>query len=243
MFFFEIAFVFMFCCIAGWINEVIFRSIKNKRLINPGFMHGCSLPIYGCGGVIMYLISNADLSWIENHALRMIILFGVAILIMTALELFTGLFFLKVYHVMLWDYSKQWGNYKGIICPLFSIIWGIFCAIFYYLIYPWLHQLAQYASNHLVFTFFIGVYLGIFLIDMVVSLDLMVKIKNYAKRIKENVHLISLKRQSQEFFNKYKKTKLFTGIFKINNMVKKYIFEKMSISKKDISNKNNKKDE
>lgn len=243
MIFFEIAFVFMFCCIAGWLNEVIFRSIKNKKLINPGFMHGCSLPIYGCGGVIMYCMSNADLSYIENSVLRMLILFGAAIVIMTLLELCTGLFFLKVYHVMLWDYSKQWGNYKGVICPLFSFIWGIFCAAFYYLIYPWLHPLAVYASNHLVFVFLIGMYVGIFLVDMIVSLDFMTKIKQYAKRIKENVQLTALKKQSQEFFNKYKKTRLWMGIFKINNMVKKYIFEKTNFSRKDTTHKNDKKDE
>lgn len=232
--FFEIVFVFMFCCIAGWINEVIFRSVKNKKLINPGFMHGCSLPIYGCGGVIMYLISNAEITFVDNQIVKMVIILFFAIIIMTLLELFTGLFFVNVYHVMLWDYSNEWGNYKGIICPLFSIIWGLFCAIFYYLINPWLKQLAVFASTNNIMIFVLGFYIGVFIVDMISSLNLMSKIKNYAKQIKENVHLMRLKIKSSEIF---KKSIIIKSLFKINSAVKKYLKDK-----NDSQDKNNQKE-
>lgn len=232
--FFEIVFVFMFCCIAGWINEVIFRSVKNKKLINPGFMHGCSLPIYGCGGVIMYLISNAEITFVDNQIVKMVIILFFAIIIMTLLELFTGLFFVNVYHVMLWDYSNEWGNYKGIICPLFSIIWGLFCAIFYYLINPWLKQLAVFASTNNIMIFVLGFYIGVFIVDMISSLNLMSKIKNYAKQIKENVHLMRLKIKSSEVF---KKSIIIKSLFKINSAVKKYLKDK-----NDSQDKNNQKE-
>lgn len=231
--FFEIMFVFIFCCVAGWINEVVFRSIKNKKLINPGFMHGCSLPIYGCGGVVMYFFSNYAFSHMMNIQLKMILMFTVAIIFMTLLELFTGLFFIKVYHIKLWDYSNEWGNYKGVICPLFSLIWGAFCVVFYYLINPWLSKLAIFASHNVLFIFFMGMYVGLFLCDMVDSLNLLSKVKEYAKHIKENIQLIGLKKQVHEFFQKHKKIKSFSSVFKINGLIKKYISEK---NKSDISN-------
>lgn len=221
--FFEIVFVFMFCCVAGWINEVIFRSIRNHRLINPGFMHGCSLPIYGCGGLIMYCICQVDVSWVESPIFKLMGIFVASAVIMTILELITGLFFLKAYHIMLWDYSKEWGNYKGIICPLFSLVWGLFSIGFYYGIYPWLAPLAMYVASQPIGLFFIGMYVGIFLVDMIVSLDVMRKIKAYAIRIHERIVLMNFKQQAQVFIEKVKKENIFSPIVKINAHMKRYL--------------------
>lgn len=42
--------------------------------------------------------------------------------IVTFLELFVG-YALISNGVRMWDYSGQWLNYKGLICPLFSLFW------------------------------------------------------------------------------------------------------------------------
>ena len=39
----------------------------------------------------------------------------------TAVELLTGLLVNRDYHV--WDYRSVPGNYKGQICPLFTLLW------------------------------------------------------------------------------------------------------------------------
>ena len=39
----------------------------------------------------------------------------------TLIELVTGIFVNKDHHV--WDYRDQPGNYRGQICPLFSLVW------------------------------------------------------------------------------------------------------------------------
>ena len=41
--------------------------------------------------------------------------------IITAVELLTGLLVNRDYHV--WDYRSVPGNYKGQICPLFTLLW------------------------------------------------------------------------------------------------------------------------
>lgn len=39
----------------------------------------------------------------------------------TLVEYIAGLISIKLLHVKLWDYSKQWGNIQGIICPKFTL--------------------------------------------------------------------------------------------------------------------------
>ena len=38
---------FSFYAFAGWIMETLYRSIQQRRVVNPGFLSGPFLPIYG----------------------------------------------------------------------------------------------------------------------------------------------------------------------------------------------------
>ena len=57
-----IFFSFFFFSISEWIIEVAYRSAKNNHLVNPGFLKGPYLPIYGFGGLLRYLLHMARLS-------------------------------------------------------------------------------------------------------------------------------------------------------------------------------------
>ena len=46
---------FLFFSLLGWIIEALYRSAIDRRLINPGFLAGPYLPIYGFGGLIFGL--------------------------------------------------------------------------------------------------------------------------------------------------------------------------------------------
>ena len=72
------------------------------------------------GGIAFILIGlvNEVLDWDFPLILQMII----GGLIVTLLELITGIA-LSNFGIQMWDYSGQWLNYKGVICPLFSFIW------------------------------------------------------------------------------------------------------------------------
>ena len=126
-----ILFLFFLGSIIGWLLEFFFNRFNKKsnpegRFINPGFLSGPYLPIYGFGVVTLYTIGHL-LKGIafSNPFLEIGVLFIVSSLLMTLLELLGGLFFIHVMHIKLWDYSDVPFNYKGIICLKFSILWGV----------------------------------------------------------------------------------------------------------------------
>ena len=117
--FLSLCFLFFVGSCLGWCIEVVFRRfVSAKKWINPGFLTGPYLPIYGFGLVGLYAICSIPINtgnyW--GDAAITIVIMGA---VMTAIEYVGGLIFIKGMNIKLWDYSSQWGNVQGIICPLF----------------------------------------------------------------------------------------------------------------------------
>ena len=74
----------------------------------------------------------------------------------TAIEYIAGIIFIKGMGVKLWDYSEEWGNIDGLICPLYTLFWTILGAIYYYLVNPYIIDSLHWLENNLTFSFFIG---------------------------------------------------------------------------------------
>ena len=83
--------------------------------------------------------------------------------------------------VKLWDYSKEKFNYKGIICLRFSIIWAILGAIYYFCIHPYIINALDWFSKNLEFSFILGTFFGIFMVDVCYSFNVVSKIRKFAK--------------------------------------------------------------
>ncbi len=215
-------YIFVFCATAGWLIEVAYRSTITKKLVNPGFLTGPCLPIYGVGGCVMYLLCSLDLSFIENPVLRIFALIITATVVMTAIEFTAGFVSLKVFNNRLWDYSNRKFNLLGIICPLFSFLWGLICLAFYFLLFPFLGVSAEYLSDKPVFILFIGMYYGIFLIDLITSLDLIAKLSGYAKRIKSVVNMENVKLKIAQF-RAAEKMRKDAFMLKVHNDIRKLI--------------------
>lgn len=184
--FFELLLIFACGSMVGWITEVFFRRfVSSKMWINPGFLTGPVLPIYGFGIAALYILSDAikldinfNLPWYINDII-VILSMG---LIMTLIELFAGLIFIKGMNIKLWDYSDRKFNFKGIICPTFSLIWTIVGCLFYYLIYPFLTKgLDKIDFTIPLIPLFLGIFYGIMIIDLCISLNLSLKIRTFAK--------------------------------------------------------------
>jgi len=169
--------LFIIGSVFGWVLEVFFRRIFSaKKWINPGFMIGPYLPLYGFGVIVLYLVMQIPLqtgavAW--DYVIKILII-GV---MMTLIELIAGLIFIKGLNLKLWDYSNRWGNFKGIICPLFSFLWLVVGVIYAFFINPLLVSGLTWLGNNIIYSFFIGIFIGMVIVDFCYSLHLGVRIK------------------------------------------------------------------
>lgn len=167
---FNLLFIFALFSVIGWIGELFYTSIfDKKRLINPGFLSGPYLPIYGFGFTTLYLLAEPNIpDYIK------IPLFVIAA---TLLELITGFIFLKIFHLRLWNYENRKFNYKGLICFYFSFYWLVISLIFYYLIYPKILKLILGINkSYLIYTL-LGFFYGLLIEDLIISFDIASKLK------------------------------------------------------------------
>lgn len=172
--------------LSGWLLELVFRRFFSSanpehKWINPGFCTGPYIPLYGVGLCAMFLIAMLeDSSSIASPFWNRIWFFVFAAIAMTAIEYIAGIMCLKIAKVRLWDYSNEWGNIQGIICPKFSLAWAVLGAVYYFLIHPHILDALAWLSQNLAFSFFIGLFFGVFIIDVAHSAQLVVKLKKFA---------------------------------------------------------------
>lgn len=182
--FLTLAYLFFIGSVLGWVLELLYRNITQRpeKLVNPGFCTGPYLPIYGFGLCVLYLLASLEkFNLLSSPFWNKVMLFVSMAIGMTLIEYIAGVFCLKFLKVRLWDYSDLWGNIQGIICPLFSFFWAILGALYYFLIHPYILDGLNWLANNLAFSFFIGMFFGIFIIDVVHSAQLVVKLKAFAE--------------------------------------------------------------
>ena len=45
----------------------------------------------------------------------------------SGIEAAVGIFCREILHVTVWDYSTEWGNWAGLICPRYTAYWFLLC--------------------------------------------------------------------------------------------------------------------
>lgn len=171
--------LFVVGSLVGWLIELLFRRfVSQKKWMNPGFLTGPYLPIYGFGVLVLYGVSNLSFG-ITNQVVDIIVHVLVIGVGMTLIEFLAGLIFIKGLKVKLWDYSNQKGNIMGIICPSFSLIWLVVGSLYYFLLNPFLVEGISWISENLIYTYFVGAVMGAMIVDFAYSVHLATKLKDY----------------------------------------------------------------
>jgi len=164
----------------GWLLELLFRRfVSQKRWVNPGFLTGPCLPLYGFGFFFFFTLGSIDYStWTPYPWLNItfeILLIGASL---TLIEYIAGLIFIKGMKIKLWDYSSRPGNIQGIICPLFSIMWLAAAGIYVGVGHPLLVKFVEWVNSVILpMGLVIGVCLGILFVDFGWSIGLAAKIR------------------------------------------------------------------
>ena len=127
--------------------------------------------------------------------------------LLSLLELICGYICLKYFHLRLWDYTEYKINYKGYICLNFSLLWAVGGVLYYVFAFPYMDIISSNFINADIGIFSLGVFLGIFIIDLSFSIKLLSRLISYAKEIKENIDMEKIKLEARinirkkKFFN------------------------------------------
>jgi uncharacterized membrane protein len=117
--------------VAGWVMEVVYVSLDQRRLVDRGFLYGPLCPIYGVGCMLI------------GHYLKplngnLLLLFAAASALTTALEYSTSWVLEKMFSTTWWDYSKNRFNLNGRICLQNSIAFGAMGILIAAFVHPFL---------------------------------------------------------------------------------------------------------
>lgn len=225
-----LAFLFFFGSVLGWVLELFFRRLfGDKKWVNPGFLRGPYLPIYGLGVDALFLLCRIDLSCIPFPVLQAIVRILIMGAGMTLIEYIGGLIFVKGMKIKLWDYSDQWGNLQGIICPLFSLLWTAAGAVYYFFLDGFFLHSVLWLWNNLAFSFVVGFFFGLFAVDLFSTLQVAARIRAFAEKHRIVVRYEKLKGDIQDALREGRRKISFFRPFAVpaplENFLKKYLFK------------------
>lgn len=209
--FFYIVTYFIIYSFLGWVMESMVRTVCEKKLINTGFLHGPVCPIYGIGAIIMLL-------FLDNFENKPILLFFIAIIILTFWEYIVGVLLEKMFKTKYWDYSHQKFNFQGRICLTNSVCWGILGVLFVKYIHPFIRTIVQKVDLSLLH-YIVSILLIVMIVDMIVSI---IKVKNIKSTLEKIEKLNKeIKERLKEIRLMKKDTGKVTSIETIQQMVEK----------------------
>lgn len=158
----------------GYLIEVTSMTLDNKKLVlSRGFLIGPIIPVFGFGAlaIILFLTRYSD---------EIITLFIMSTVICMVIEYFTSFLMEKIFNLRWWDYSYKKYNINGRVTLDFCLYFGIGGVIMLKFIHPLISKLLLSIDPKVIVI--IGtILLILFIIDFVVSTDIIF-------RFKKNVH-------------------------------------------------------
>lgn len=175
--------IFFFYCVAGWIWECAYVSLRQRRWVNRGFLHGPWLPIYGSGAIVILFTT---LPVYPNIPL----IFLVGMVSATALEYVTGAVMERIFHMRYWDYSDNPLNLNGYICLGASLGWGGFSILLVRILHPPVNTLIRSLSGHIpdILCFVLTI---LFTVDVTRSIQSALNLKELMEKLTENSETVS----------------------------------------------------
>lgn len=168
--------IFLIYSILGWTMESLFNFIISKKLTNRGFLMGPYCPIYGIGIILILFL-------LKRYQNDIIILFIMSIIICSLLEYLTSLIMELIFKNRWWDYSNMKFNINGRICLEYMIPFGIAGTFTFYIINPFINKLVIAIPKTILIISTLILFI-IFLIDIIISANIISKFKNISKNVK-----------------------------------------------------------
>lgn len=162
--------IFMLYSFVGYLCEIVCSSIKQKKLVNRGFLCGPYCPIYGVGSLfILFLLLPVKEDPVMVYILGAIIT--------TAIEYVTSFVLEKIFHNKWWDYSDEKFNIHGRVFLFNSLLFGLGSLVIIYtghnIITKLLSCFSPAALSITAYTLFV-----IFIIDCIYSFMIAYNLRN-----------------------------------------------------------------
>ncbi|MCI8272910.1 MAG: putative ABC transporter permease [Clostridia bacterium] len=187
--------LFFIYSFAGWLMESVGESVKGflgiaaeentskKRFVNRGFLIGPYCPIYGAGVLLITIL-------LEKYNNDIWIIFFMSLLICGILEYMTSYLMEKLFKARWWDYSTKKFNINGRICLETLIPFGLAGTFIIYIANPFFLKYIEMLPNIVMHIFTIS-FLIIYITDMIISLKIILNLKEMSKEFKDNTIEIS----------------------------------------------------
>lgn len=190
---YRIFYFFIIYGIIGWIWESSYVSLKERKLVNRGFLNGPIIPIYGAGAMLIYILFyNPRMIHLVEHASlkNYLLIFLIGMVAASVLEFVTSYVMEKLFHATWWDYSDIRFNLQGRICLVVSLCWGALSIVLVKLLHPMVSRLIALIPRHpgevAAYVIFI-----LFLVDLIVTVTATVHLDkkiNAVQKLREEVY-------------------------------------------------------
>jgi uncharacterized membrane protein len=122
--------------VGGWVWETVYCSLVERHPVRRGFLFGPACPIYGTGAMAVYVLLGQLKSPLA--------VFVAGAVLATAIEYATGRVLEERFGKRWWDYTGWPLNYRGLVCPIASAVFGVFSVLVVFVIEP---QLIAFFSS------------------------------------------------------------------------------------------------
>lgn len=169
--------LFLIYSIAGWLIEIVCCGVIEKKFVDRGFLIGPYCPIYGFSAVAMLFL-------LEQYQSDALVLFILSAIICSVAEYVTSYVMEKLFKARWWDYSHKMLNVDGRICLSNSILFGMLGLFLIYIVNPFILAYIKEIPIY-IYLPICSIFLIAFIIDIITSLNIICKLKQTTKKVKE----------------------------------------------------------
>ncbi len=161
----------------GWMTEVAYAAVVERKFVNRGFLNGPICPIYGVGvSVVLYFLTPLS----DN----LLLLYLASTILVTVLEGLTGYVMDRIFHHKWWDYTNRPFNIGGYVCLLFSLVWGVACVFIVKLLHPGIHKALSWIPVPAGIVLIVILSVALF-VDLYVTASAILKLNRRLERLEE----------------------------------------------------------
>lgn len=200
--------IFLIYSILGWISEVIYGFIFEKKFINRGFLIGPMCPIYGFGAIIMML-------YLTQYRENPLTVFIMGAVICTVLEYITSYLMEKIFKARWWNYSNYKFNVNGRVCLYLSCLFGLGGVVTVCFINPIIINLIKLIPNTIMLIISSILFI-LFLLDVITSFNIINKVKLTAQNVAKDYTEEINKKVSEILKNKIFQSRILKAFPKFN---------------------------